>query len=136
MTKGQGKTYEYCVRLEYPMKKEDRGLSDDEHIRMALEAFESKLSENGKPLLKILRTPILLFECNIVTLVFSVWLEQPEPADMISELRKQIPIKYFDTFPPEWTLSIVSKIVDDKCVPYSYSKSRRCWNPFSSGRRP
>jgi hypothetical protein len=119
MTKEQGKTYEYCVRLDFPMEQRVRMMTESEQIRTALEAFERRLSGNGRPRIKVLRMPKILPEYEKVTLVFSVLLEEPEPSPVkAAELRKQIETHYFDTFPPEWQLSILSKVVDGEYVPY------------------
>ena len=119
MTKEQGKTYEYCVRLDFPMEQRFRMMADSEQIQTALTAFESRLSENGRPRIKVLRMPKILPEYEKVMLIFSVWLEEPETSPIrAAELQKQIRTHYFDAFPPEWTLSILSKIVDGQYVPY------------------
>lgn len=119
MTNEQGKTYEYCVRLDFPMEQRFRMMAESEQIQTALETFEGRLSENGKPRIKVLRMPKILPEYEIVTLVFSVRLEQPEAShDIDSELREQILNHYFDAVPPEWKLSILSKIADGEYVPY------------------
>lgn len=120
MTKEQERTAcEYCVRLDFPMEQRFRMMAEREQIQTALAAFESRLSENGRPRIKVLRMPKILPEYEIVTLVFSVWLEGPEASPVKpDELQKQIRTNYFDAFPPEWTLSILSKIVDGEYVSY------------------
>ena len=119
MTKEQGKTYEYCVRLDFPMEQRFRMMADSEQIQTALEAFESRLSENGRPRIKVLRTPKLLPEYEKVMLIFSVWLKEPETSPIrAAELQKQILTHYFEAFPPEWKLSILSKIADGEYVSY------------------
>lgn len=119
MTKEQGKTYEYCVRLDFPMEQRFRMMAESEQIQTALEAFEIRLSESGKPRVKVLRMPKILPEYEKVMLIFSVWLEEPEASPVkAAELQKQIVNKYFDDFPPKWKLSILSKIADGEYVPY------------------
>lgn len=120
MTKDNGiAAYEYCVRLDFPMEQRFRMMSENEQIHTALEAFESRLSENGRPRIKILRMPKILPEYEKVMLIFSLWLEEPEASPIkADELQKQIVNKYFDVFPPEWKLSILSKIADGEYVSY------------------
>lgn len=40
------------ARLDFPMEQRFRMMVDSEQIQTALEAFESRLSENGRPRIK------------------------------------------------------------------------------------
>lgn len=103
--------FEIYEKISIPLERRAE-LSAKEQNRLALEKFESRLSEKGKKELKILRRPSLASQDERVVLVFSVFIEIPKNSIIpVSELQKQIKTTYFDAFPDEWDLSYINRKV-------------------------
>lgn len=112
MTKEQRMTaFEIYEKVSIPMEHRPE-LSEKDQNRLALEKFENRLLDKGKPNLKILRRPSLATQDKRVVLVFSIFLELSDNATLpVPELQKQIKATYFEAFPDEWDLSYINRKV-------------------------
>lgn len=101
--------FEIYEKVSIPMKHRPE-LSEKDQNRLAWEKFETRLSENGKNKLKILRRPSLTNQDERVVIIFSIFLEIPDNSTLpVPELQKQIKTTYFDAFPDEWDLSYINR---------------------------
>lgn len=119
MTKEQEmKEFEFCVRVNIPIERPARMISEDEQIRIALGKFEKWFLEHDNLRFDILENPQVVGPYEYVTLAFCERHNIPETSvEIVNELLKRFRLNCLKELPSEWKASYIGTRINGELLP-------------------